>query len=68
VRELPHMSHVRECGQCGEVYVPANGSCPVCKAREALVDLAAQYTAIASPEQQRYAAIENARKLIATKR
>ena len=21
------MSHVRECDQCGETYVPANGSC-----------------------------------------
>lgn len=26
------MSHVRECQQCGETYVPANGSCPTCAA------------------------------------
>ena len=25
------MSHVRECQQCGETYVPANGSCPTCE-------------------------------------
>jgi hypothetical protein len=24
------MSHVRECQQCGKVYVPANGPCPTC--------------------------------------
>ncbi len=62
------MSHVRECGQCGEVYVPANGPCPTCEARDALVDLAAQYTAIATPEQQKYEAIVQARKIIAAMR
>lgn len=24
------MSHVRECPQCGEIYVPANGPCETC--------------------------------------
>ena len=27
------MSHVRECQQCGEIYVPANGPCQ-CEAGE----------------------------------
>ncbi len=31
--EATIMSHVRECQQCGETYVPANGTCPTCEER-----------------------------------
>ena len=27
------MSHVRECSQCGETFVPANGGCQTCEAQ-----------------------------------
>ena len=30
------MSHVRECQQCGETYVPANGACQTCAERDAM--------------------------------
>lgn len=31
------MAHVRECQQCGEIYVPANGTCQTCDHGQILV-------------------------------
>ncbi len=52
------MSHVRECQQCGETYVPANGTCRTCEERlrrHGIVtglDMAAKYVAMCNDKEE----------------
>ncbi len=40
------MSHVRECQQCGETYVPANGPCPSCEEHRSVGALGNHHTIV----------------------